>query len=236
MASPVGYRHSFRDVDASFWAKFYASFTLGTLVGGNATVMLDELGEHQPDCVLIISEAAGGQSHLDEEFIKCAPELVIEVSRSTRRLDLGPRKLDYEWAGVLEYLFVGVEPDEVRWFVRRGEHFEQPPGEDGILRSEAFPGLWLDPAALFASDGRGLIATLERGLATPEHAEFVARLPVENEEVSKMSTVEHVKQTSLPSLVNGERLDNATFTNVTRRCRLISKRNSSEEWFTWHRR
>ncbi|GAC1320572.1 MAG: hypothetical protein NVSMB14_16530 [Isosphaeraceae bacterium] len=125
----------------------------------------------------MISEAAGGQSRLVEKFIKGAPELVVEVSLSTRRLDLDARKLDYERSGVLEYLFIGVEPDEVVWFVRRGERFDQlAPDADGIFRSEAFPGLWLDPAALFASDGRGLIATLERGLATPEHAAFVARL------------------------------------------------------------
>ena len=36
--------------------------------------------------------------------------------------------------------------------------------------------LWLDPGALFAQDWNGLFAALDRGLASPEHAEFVARL------------------------------------------------------------
>jgi hypothetical protein len=39
-----------------------------------------------------------------------------------------------------------------------------------------FPGLWLDPAALLADDGPALVAALERGLATAEHAAFIARL------------------------------------------------------------
>jgi hypothetical protein len=63
------------------------------------------------------------------------------------------------------------------WFVlREGRHVEHPPAPDGLFRSEVFPGLWLDAAALFANNLDGLMAGLERGLATPEHAAFVARL------------------------------------------------------------
>jgi hypothetical protein len=36
--------------------------------------------------------------------------------------------------------------------------------------------LWLDPAALLAGDLDALIATLDRGLATPEHEASVAQL------------------------------------------------------------
>lgn len=51
-----------------------------------------------------------------------------------------------------------------------------PPGPDGIFRSEVFPGLWLDPKALFDDDLDRLIAVVDQGIATPEHAAFVARL------------------------------------------------------------
>ena len=47
---------------------------------------------------------------------------------------------------------------------------------DGMFRSRVFPGLWLDPAALFRNDKPALIAALQRGLASPEHAAFVAEL------------------------------------------------------------
>ena len=70
-----------------------------------------------------------------------------------------------------------IEPDEVYWFVLRGGRFaELPPGADGIFRSEVFPGLWLDPAALLVGDRRRLRAVLDLGCATPEHAAFVAQL------------------------------------------------------------
>ncbi len=49
-------------------------------------------------------------------------------------------------------------------------------GPDGIIRSEVFPGLWLDPAAVLARDGARLVAVLQEGLASPEHAAFVERL------------------------------------------------------------
>ncbi len=104
-------------------------------------------------------------------------ELIIEVSKTTRRYGLGPKKVDYERAGVRESVFVGLDPEEVRWFVRReGRFVEMLPGPDGIYRSEAFPGLWFEPRAFFVEDMDGLIAVLEQGLATPEHAAFVAQL------------------------------------------------------------
>jgi hypothetical protein len=60
--------------------------------------------------------------------------------------------------------------------LRNGQFEELAPGGDGILRSEVFPGLWLDPAALLQRDSTRIREVLQQGLATPEHAAFVARL------------------------------------------------------------
>ena len=104
-------------------------------------------------------------------------ELIVEVARSSRRIDLGPKKDQYERAGVREYLVVALDPDEIHWFVLRDGRFaRQAVGDDGIYRSEVFPGLWLDASALFAEDLAGLVAVVDRGAATPEHADFAARL------------------------------------------------------------
>ncbi len=43
-------------------------------------------------------------------------------------------------------------------------------------RAEVFSGLWLDAKALFDEDRRKLIRVLKRGLRTPEHAAFAAKL------------------------------------------------------------
>jgi hypothetical protein len=60
--------------------------------------------------------------------------------------------------------------------LRDGRFEEMRPGADGIYRSEVFPGLRLDPKVLLAGDLEGVIAVLDRGLATPENGEFVERL------------------------------------------------------------
>ena len=86
------------------------------------------------------------------------------------------KKDDYEKAGVREYMVVALRTHKVFWFVRRrGKFKELAPDADGIVRSEAFPGLWLDPAALLRRDGKRLLAVLRQGLASPEHAAFVAK-------------------------------------------------------------
>jgi Uma2 family endonuclease len=177
MPSPVRSEHSGYDEVAAAWTVLYRRATKGLRGGRNATVILDISGECQPDGHLRIREGLGGQTRIVKGYIVGAPELVIEISRSTRYYDLNEKKTDYERAGVLEYIVFELDPDQVHWFMRRGDRFEDlSPGPDGIYRSEVFPGLWLDPEAFYADDLDRLVEVLERGLATPEHAAFVASL------------------------------------------------------------
>jgi Uma2 family endonuclease len=177
MPSPLRAEHGETDDHVGYWLAYYRRFTPGLRGGANTTTILGDYGEHQPDRQLRIPFERGGQSRVVDGYVTGPPELVIEVARSSRSFDLGPKKGDYERAGVLEYVFVGLDPDEIRWFVRReGRFVEEPPGPDGLHRSGVFPGLWLDPEALFAGDLNRLTEALEQGLATPEHAAFVARL------------------------------------------------------------
>src|SRR5213594_2055813 len=77
--------------------------------------------------------------------------------------------------GVHEYLVVTLGEGRLRWFdLRAGRELEA--SADGVVRLQVTPGLWVDTTTLFAGDHAGAMATLERGLATPEHAEFVRRL------------------------------------------------------------
>jgi hypothetical protein len=46
----------------------------------------------------------------------------------------------------------------------------------GVWKSRVFPGLWLDGPALLARDSARLIATAQRGTASPEHPDFVRHL------------------------------------------------------------
>jgi Uma2 family endonuclease len=178
MPSPVSKDHGEIDNDVSGWLYQYKCHTPGASSPNNATVKLDRQAETQPDIQLRIPAELGGQTTLDEHHnIVGAPELIVEIARSSQAYDLGAKKADYERAGVLEYLVVTLDPDDVHWFVRRGGQFvEMSPGPDGVLRSEVFPGLWLDPQALLIEDRSRQMQILHQGIASPEHAEFVDRL------------------------------------------------------------
>jgi Uma2 family endonuclease len=177
MPSPVGLDHGVAHAPVIVWLHYYAEQTPGLQVGDNATAVLGRKSEPQPDALLRILPEFGGRTRVKKKLLYGAPELLAEVSHATRYVDLGPKLEDYQRAGVREYVVRALEPDEIFWFIRRGKALiERPLGEDGLYRSVTFPGLWLDPQALIRGDGRRLRAVVDLGCATPEHAEFVARL------------------------------------------------------------
>ncbi len=177
MPSPVGPEHGRAHVPALVWLSYYEENTPGVEVLDNTSTALGPRSEPQPDAQLRILPECGGRTQTDRRFVRGVPELLVEVSHTTRYTDLGPKLDDYERAGVLEYVVRALEPDEVLWHVLHEDRLVAvPPDADGLYRSRVFPGLWLDPAALLVRDTRRLRAVLDQGLATPEHAEFVAKL------------------------------------------------------------
>ena len=173
----LGKRHGTFDNPASFWVAYYSSFTPGVQGINNASVLLGEYGEHQPDVVLIIEPGRGGRTRDEGKYYAGGPELVVETSDSSLARDLGPKLADYDRAGVLEYVVLALDPYRIIWHARRdGRLVEIAPSEDGLHRSAVFPGLWLDPAALLSRDNRSIREVVDLGLATQDHADFVARL------------------------------------------------------------
>jgi Uma2 family endonuclease len=160
------------------WLIQYAAHTPGIEVGDNSSVRLDLDNEPQPDAVLLIDPACGGQSRLsDDGFIEDAPELVAEVASSSVSYDLHAKLHVYRRSGVREYVVWRVLNREIDWFVLRAGQYERLPLDvNGLLRSEVFAGLWLDPAALLQGNLARVLAVVQQGLASPEHATFVARL------------------------------------------------------------
>ncbi len=179
MASPMSDRHSEKSGLAGVWLGVFAFQTPGVRVGHCGSVFLDDRSEVQPDLMLKIDPDRGGQTRREGAYIAGVPELIVEVSRSSLATDLGPKLLAYERSGAIEYLVFALEPDDIHWHARRdGRLVRIAPDADGLYRSSVFPGLWLDPAAWHAEDGPALLATLNQGLATPEHASFADRLRV----------------------------------------------------------
>jgi Uma2 family endonuclease len=177
MSSPVRRPHGRWTLLLCGWLFEYEAATPGTEGLDNTTVILLEDEEPQPDVFLRILPECGGSTRDEDDYVTGPPELVIEVASSSDAIDMRLKKKGYEQAGVQEYLVVLTRPREVCWFTLRDGRYEAlDPDPDGVFRSQRFPGLWLDPHALFAKHPGGLQAIVARGIATPEHTAFVARL------------------------------------------------------------
>jgi Uma2 family endonuclease len=177
--SPVRHRpHGRPHRDLVTWLGVYNASTPGVDGSDNGTVQLDYENEPQPDTFLRLEPKHGGKSHVTEDdYIEGPPELVVEVAASSAAYDLHEKRRSYQRSGIQEYLVAQVYEQRVDWFVlREGVYEPLAPDEHGVLRSEVFPGLWLQPAALWAADIAGLLKVLQEGLASPEHAAFVERL------------------------------------------------------------
>jgi Uma2 family endonuclease len=179
MPSPVSHRrHSRPHADLNGWLYLYRTMTPGLDGGDNGTVRLDLDSEPQPDGMLMIPGERGGQATIDDEdYVAGAPELVVEVAASSVSYDLYEKLRVYRRNGVREYVVWRTLDRAIDWLVLHGSDYVRlEPGEDGILRSETFPGLWLDPAALIAGDLRRVAEVVRQGCETPEHTEFTTRL------------------------------------------------------------
>jgi len=176
MASPLGRPHGIFHTKLSLALATYETDTPGVEASDNATAILGEESEPQPDLALRILPECGGQSGVNEkDYYTGPPELVAEIAHSSRAIDMNQKREDYERAGVLEYLVFCVKERELHWF-----HFPSRrmirPDRQGIARSRVFPGLWIDVPALMKRDGKRLTAAVQQGLAGRARAALVKRL------------------------------------------------------------
>ncbi len=177
--SPVRQRyHGRQPSHLNFWLCAYEGSTTGVEVGDNSTVQLDLDNMPQPDCLLFIQPEHGGRVRIGEKaYIEGAPDLVAEVASSSVSYDLGDKLKAYRRNGAREYVVWRVLDRQIDWFVLHQDRYESlSPAADGILRSTVFPGLCLDPTALMRGDVNAVLALVQQGLHSPEHADFVTRL------------------------------------------------------------
>jgi Uma2 family endonuclease len=164
------------------WIGTYEAATIGVIASDNATVRLGADEEPQPDVLLMIEPSRGGVARIAADgYLEGAPELAGEVAASSTSIDLHRKLRAYQRSGVREYIVWRVRDGALDWFVlREGAYVPLAPGEDGLLRSATFPGLWLDPAALLRGDLARVLAVVQEGCRTPEHAAFVAKLAADS--------------------------------------------------------
>lgn len=179
MPSPVRvYRHGQPHFDLISWLGAYRAATIGVSGGDNTTARLDMDNEPQPDAMLLIEPARGGQVKItDDDYVEGAPELVAEIASSSVSFDLHTKFNVYRRCGVKEYIVRRVLDRAIDWFVLSHGAYERLAADsDGVLRSNTFPGLWLDAEALLAGDLARVLSVVQSGITSPQHGQTVKKL------------------------------------------------------------
>lgn len=178
MPSPVHLQHGEPHANVMGWLFGYKLATPGLRLADNTSVRLDFDNEVQPDAILFLDSKYGGQCRASVEgFVVGSPELVIEVASSTVSFDMNTKLRVYRRNGVQEYLVLLAQEERAVWHVLvEGEYRTLEADDQGILRSQVFPGLWLHPEHFWAGDLAGLMMVLNQGLSSQEHDDFVATL------------------------------------------------------------
>lgn len=124
----------------------YESATPGVVGGDNSSLILGGDQEPQPDVLLCWDREHGGRLDFDAQGnIVSVPDLVAEVSYSSKSYDLHDKKELYRRIGVREYLVWQVEEGQIDWWrLLDGQFVPLPADEAGAIESIVFPGLRLD--------------------------------------------------------------------------------------------
>lgn len=178
MGSPVSVSHSQPDGLVILWLATYASRTPGVQALPNTTVILDSQNTVQPDSLLRLLPARNGRTQVTEaKLLSGPPELVVEIAASSASIDAHKKLAAYQRSGVTEYLLWRVDEERFDWLhLEDEEYVAAQPDTAGVFRSRVFPGLQVSLAALLAGDSAAVLNSLQEGLASPAHADFVRSL------------------------------------------------------------
>ncbi|MBD2484141.1 Uma2 family endonuclease [Planktothrix sp. FACHB-1365] len=179
MASPLRFRsHGEPHAQINTWLGVYYAATPGVLAADNTTVRLDGENEPQPDAILLIDPNLGGQCHISEDdYIEGAPELIVEIAASSAAYDLYDKKRAYQRNGVKEYLVWQVYERQICWWkLQEGEYMPLEPDQEGVIKSQVFPGLWLEMRSLLEGNLAEVLKKLQEGIESLEHQEFIRQL------------------------------------------------------------
>lgn len=159
------------------WLALYGFGLKGVRGKVAATLKIDQETDVQPDAMLLLSPEFGGGTWTDEQdLLHGTPELIVEITGDSEGVDAVTKRKLYHRFGVQEYLLWIASEDRIVWeSLVDGEYQELPIDESGVIRSQVFPGLWLNEPALLAGDTAALMATLALGLRSSEHRKFAGR-------------------------------------------------------------
>lgn len=157
---------------------YYRVATAGIDLLDNASYIANDRHEPQPNCILRIEETYGGSSWVNEDdYLEGSPELVVEIAASSISFDLREKFDLYEQKGVREYIVWRVLDEQLDWFMlENGKYNLRSADENGMIESEAFPGLRLNVTALLDRRLKTVLEDLQKGIESEKYQEFTKRL------------------------------------------------------------
>ncbi len=137
----------------SAWLGAYRASHPDIRGSSNATVILDQDNEVQPDISLRRTSVSASSQMTDGGYLEGPPELIVEISASSTSMDLHQKKNAYRRNGVQEYIVWRVLDGAIDWFaLQDGQYVELIPDANGVIESAVFPGLRLDVPAMLAGE------------------------------------------------------------------------------------
>ena len=127
--------------------------------------------------MFILEERGGRCRSTPDDYLEGPPELIVEIAASSASYDMHSKRQVYRRNGVQEYLIFLTLEQEVVWFcLDDGEYRPLIPDDQGVFRSQVFPGLWLQTQHVWDGNLSGFMDILQQGLGSQEHVDFAAKL------------------------------------------------------------
>lgn len=113
----------------------------------------------------------------EDDYIQEPPELIVEIAASSASVDLGDKLKVYQRNHVQEYLVWSVYEEKVDWFFLQTEGYQKSlPDQNSVIKSQIFPGLWLDVSALLQGTLAQVLTALQQGIQGGDHSNDLPRM------------------------------------------------------------
>jgi hypothetical protein len=153
----------------------YRLFTTGLYVCVHVPVLLDAETRVVPGLVAMINGGRLKQCEPSAQGFQGPPNFVLDVFNRGERAEYERRRGLFERFGVTEYVAVeDTRSPTLHWNREDGGRFREVEADpDGLIKSQALPGLWIPTRALAARDWWAVLAAIERGCSRRGHHEFL---------------------------------------------------------------
>ena len=163
--------------DVAMCINHYRLSTPGLYVCTNIAIQIDKMNRITPGLIAMVNAGKFKQCepNFEDHAFHGPPNFVLDVSDSQDEVDYAQRKLLFEHNKVLEYVILyDDDPLKFSWnrLVDR-KYVEIQEDQEGLIKSDALPGLWILTKALKTRDWWSVLGGIDQGITRKEHHDFM---------------------------------------------------------------